>query len=390
MKIPKAIKIIIAIILVLIIAGILVLNYIYKNENNKTNEVEKNTTNLVQKNNSNGEIQTIEQNGETIKYKLFKPSFKKSQESTVDDYDFSQDMEYKDKIYHKKINSYSEYQEYKKIQEDILDMTEEDFSKYFMIVTAVENTDMLGLTVDKIENYEEGLYISLIKSPEEESIDSEKTCISYVIPRTMERTDIYCTRNLKEEEKDLSNEMQIANLDNETDSQMLNYQYKTEDYRELEKESNSPNATFTSSEQEWKDVINEDFVVTKDMPDINFENWKNIGDDFYILEIKEHSEYLKLMNTYNLKELSWYDFKYVYPTIIIRTNSDYTIDVGNIQKDETGKEYIPVSIGGILDVSENFKYPGIITILPNYRSLEENYIDIKLETRGEENDKIIN
>ena len=43
--------------------------------------------------------------------------------------------------------------------------------------------------------------------------------------------------------------MQIANLDNETDSQMLNYQYKTEDYRELEKESNSslPNIIHTLS-----------------------------------------------------------------------------------------------------------------------------------------------
>ena len=48
------------------------------------------------------------QKDETPKYEFrtFKPSFKSTSDSDYDDYDFTQDMTYMDKIYYKKINTY--------------------------------------------------------------------------------------------------------------------------------------------------------------------------------------------------------------------------------------------------------------------------------------------
>ena len=52
------------------------------------------------------------QKDETPKYEFrtFKPSFKSTSDSDYDDYDFTQDMTYMDKIYYKKINTYNEYE----------------------------------------------------------------------------------------------------------------------------------------------------------------------------------------------------------------------------------------------------------------------------------------
>ena len=84
----------------------------------------------------------IIQKDETPKYEFraFKPSFKSTSDSDYDDYDFTQDMTYMDKIYYKKINTYNEYEKEKAMWKDIIDMTESDFKDNFMVITAIENT----------------------------------------------------------------------------------------------------------------------------------------------------------------------------------------------------------------------------------------------------------
>ena len=76
-------------------------------------------------------------------------------------------MIYNEKIYYKKINDYSEYKVVKNRWEEIIDMQEEDFKNNFMIITAIENTSMQGLIVDKIEVDNDALYISLIREDAE-------------------------------------------------------------------------------------------------------------------------------------------------------------------------------------------------------------------------------
>ena len=61
-----------------------------------------------------------------------------------------------------------------------------------MVITAIENIDMAGLKVDNIETDEDTLYISLIK--DESIVDTDKTCISYILPRSLERENIKCIR----------------------------------------------------------------------------------------------------------------------------------------------------------------------------------------------------
>lgn len=123
-------------------------------------------------------------------YKSFKPTFKTSPESTGDDYDFTQDMIYRDGIYYKKLNDYEEYSKVKSRWNDILDMTKSDFENNFMVITAIENTSMLGLTVDKIETDNNNLYISLIHYEDGAEYNENETCISYIISRDMERENI--------------------------------------------------------------------------------------------------------------------------------------------------------------------------------------------------------
>jgi len=137
-------------------------------------------------------------------------------------------MIYNEKIYYKKINDYSEYKVVKNRWEEIIDMQEEDFKNNFMIITAIENTSMQGLIVDKIEVDNDALYISLIRE-DAENIEFEKyksgrgdfseeqikefkeldkkyerTCICYLIPRTME----------KENKMVINNKNDLINIEN--------------------------------------------------------------------------------------------------------------------------------------------------------------------------------
>ena len=250
----------------------------------------------------------------------------------------------------------------------------EDFENNFMVITAIENTSMVGLTLDKIDTDGKGLYISLIHYEDGVEYDENETCISIKISRDLEKENIYVTRNLRDNEKDMSEEMQLAEKNTAIEN-LPSFQYKDEYYRKAEKSSNS---ALRLIPPDWKDMISKNFTITKNMPEIDFSNWNDLGNDFYSIAITDYSEYLKLMNNYNAPKLTWFDFKYIYAIIVVRVNADNTIDIKDIES-ENGKSYLNVSIGGWLDVSEEFKYPAVCVAVPNYRSLESNFLNVRVK-----------
>lgn len=350
-------KILISLISVIIIALGITLFFTQNSNIQKS----QNSENLI----NNEEIKKYE-------YKAFNPSFENN-------YDFTQDMIYKDSIYYKKINNYEEYTTIKNRWNDIIEMKETDFENNFMVITAIENTSMLELTIDKVETDNNNLYISLIKYEDGQTHDKNETCISLKISREMERENIYATRNLRNSEKDMSNEMQVADELELLKSEKFSYQYKTEEYRNLDnKIKNTNNSSMSVVPQDWKDMKYKHFTIKKDTPEINFSNWSDLGNGFYSLAVTDYSEYLKLINNYDAPELKWIEFKYIYAIIIVRANSDNDITIDDtIKTDDDGNSYFSVGLGGMLDVSEEFKYPAICAVVPNYRSLSDNFLNVK-------------
>ena len=117
------------------------------------------------------------------KYKAFTVSFN-------NEFDLVKDMKYENKIYHKVITDYEDYYQFKQNGNDVVKMTIGEFDDYFMVITAIENVSMLGLTVDKV--YKDGfaLYIELNSFPKGTEYDKTKNGISIVIPKDMEMDNI--------------------------------------------------------------------------------------------------------------------------------------------------------------------------------------------------------
>ena len=163
----KSNKIIVGIILVITI--IICCTFIFfKIQNNQAN-------NSINRNglNTNDSISGNVEN--KYEYKAFKPRFYNSPSDTgANNYDFTHDMTYSNKIYYRKLNSYEEYKEVKTRWNDIIDMKEDDFQNYFMVITAIENTSMLGLTLDSIDTDDNNTYISLIHFKEGEEFDKDE------------------------------------------------------------------------------------------------------------------------------------------------------------------------------------------------------------------------
>ena len=315
-------------------------------------------------------------NDETPKYEFrtFKPSFKSTSDRDYDDYDFTQDMTYMDKIYYKKINTYDEYEKEKAMWNDIIDMAESDFKDNFMVITAIENTSMLGLTVEKLEADNNNLYISLIHYPDGVEYDENQTCISYKISRELERDNIYVVRNLRDTEKDMSDELKLIP---NSYSNFFKYSYKTKEYRENEKkQQNDPNSNLRLAQVDWQDYYGINFAIAKNTPEIDFSKWNDLGNGFYSIAITDYSDYLKMINNYNAPQIKWYEFEYIYAIIIVRTNTDNTILVEGIEE-EDGKSYLNVKTGGWLDVTEDFRYPAMYVAVPNYRSLENSFLNVR-------------
>lgn len=152
---------------------------LYINENK--NIVEISNTN-IQNNRTNYENENVKKLNNCI-YKHFKPTLENG-------YDYTQDMVYKDKIYYKLITDYDEYQSYKNRWNEICNMSKEDFDSKFMIITAIENTSMLGLTLSDIFVNNDTLYIDLDEYEDGEEYNKEETCISIVAPNTLKSNNV--------------------------------------------------------------------------------------------------------------------------------------------------------------------------------------------------------
>ena len=99
-------------------------------------------------------------------------------------YDYSQDMIYQNNFYYKKVMSYEEYEKCKGVWNDLVGMNEEDFNDNFVVIVAVENTSMLGLTVSDVSANDTTLYIKFKK---DENEDYNKTVTSIKISKNLDR-----------------------------------------------------------------------------------------------------------------------------------------------------------------------------------------------------------
>ena len=99
-------------------------------------------------------------------------------------YDYSQDMIYQNNFYYKKVMSYEEYEKCKGVWNDLVGMNEEDFKDNFVVIVAVENTSMLGLTVSDVSADDTTLYIKFKK---DENEDYDKTVTSIKISKNLDR-----------------------------------------------------------------------------------------------------------------------------------------------------------------------------------------------------------
>lgn len=293
----------------------------------------------------------------TYKYEAFVPSFVSSDNQQ---YDFTMDMKYKDNIYHRKINNYDEYKEVKDRWNNILDMTEEDFKTKFMVITAVENVSMIGLDVDEIACDNNNLYIAL-KHTINNDFDSKKSCISYILSRDYERENIIVTRNLLDEERDYSENMTISKRGSASENENSTYEYSYD-----EKNGLSP-----------KNFVAENFVIKKECPNIDFSNWKDLGNDYYSYEFTSTSKYLKFANQFGAPIVTWYDMKNAYVTIIVKKDSNSLIKVNDSIENIDGSNYLKVSDGGFADLSVEPKYMACAIILPNYRLKDKNKVIIE-------------
>lgn len=181
----------------------------------------------------------------------------------------------------------------------------------------------------------------------------------------------YLKDNVKKDTKNYNNNLKIA-YTNEKDKENSEFIYSEDT------EKNDYN---------WNEYIVENRTILKDMPEIDFRKFKELGNDFYCLKITDYETYNEYSENYNFKKLDEKDFNNIFAEIIIRKSSDNTIKCKDIIK---GYEYIeneenytlPITIGGWLDVSENFKYPCMVIYLPNY--MNKHYDDFYFKVMAQD------
>ena len=196
-------------IIILIIVVFIISIYFIKNNNNTINDTNTNNTIL---NSSSNNVYSIVLDEGTVKFKAFSPL---KNGYMVEGYDFMQDMIYQDKIYHKKISTYDGYLVYKERWNDIYELSKEDFDDYFMIITAIENTSMLGLTLSNIVEIDsDTLNLYLDEYSENTQYNEEETCISIIVPKNMDRENIIIERLTTAKTRNLySTNIPVSNSD---------------------------------------------------------------------------------------------------------------------------------------------------------------------------------
>lgn len=308
--------------------------------------------------------------------------------------------------YYKQINTYQEYLDFKALQPDIIEMDEKYFNEYFMIVTAPYSTSFIGTGLDRIDAFEDTLYISFKYTGDSEDLEvienpsttenkakmeqlvqkyDTNECISFMIPNTMKKEKIQLFTNLINEQKDFSNEVKIAYNDDyegyskeKKERSQVGFKYFDESSRKLLIENMQGNNAITEYNYNYKNSIAENFTITKDMPEIDFSSWENLGNDYYALRLTDYSEYKKLYDNFGIRKLTNNDFKNIFVTIIVRKNTDNSFSAEEVTVDANGVN-LNIKTGGLLDVTEEFKYPAMLVYTPNYMNLTESNLKISVD-----------
>ena len=308
--------------------------------------------------------------------------------------------------YYKLINTYQEYLDFKAIQPDIIEMDEKYFNEYFMIVTAPYSTSFIGTGLDRIDAFEDTLYISFKYTGDSEDLEvienpsttenkakmeqlvqkyDTNECISFMIPNTMKKEKIQLFTNLINEQKDFSNEVKIAYNDDyegyskeKKERSQVGFKYFDESSRKLLIENMQGNNAITEYNYNYKNSIAENFTITKDMPEIDFSSWENLGNDYYALRLTDYSEYKKLYDNFGIRKLTNNDFKNIFVTIIVRKNTENSFSAEEVTVDANGVN-LNIKTGGLLDVTEEFKYPAMLVYTPNYMNLTESNLKISVD-----------
>lgn len=127
------------------------------------------------------------------------------------EYNYNQDMLYSNSMYYKKIYTYDEYLESKKIWKNIVEMKQSDFEDSFIIIIAGENYDTMNLYVSDIYNDNQKLCIELRKRNTWE----DNTIISVKVPKALDTEKV--------EIKRIANEVNIANQTKDINALTENY-----------------------------------------------------------------------------------------------------------------------------------------------------------------------
>lgn len=106
-------------------------------------------------------------------------------------YDYSQDMQSADGLYYKKITTYEQYVEDLKKWNELVEMSEDDFKEYFVIVIAGENYSTTGLYIDGVTADENCTYVDLYAKDKWD----ESTVMSVKVLKNLERDNIVIRNN---------------------------------------------------------------------------------------------------------------------------------------------------------------------------------------------------
>ena len=236
-------------------------------------------------------------------------------------------FEYQDGIYYEKITDFEEYSEIKKSWTNMLDMSEDDFNNNFMIITTIENISMLGLTLDKVETSENTIYVSLIK---DEETNEENTAISIILPKSMDRENIICFRNYREDEKEYIEDLLVSYDYNEINpmDRFLFYDKTRFDngasYKLPSGELEKYKAGFSIGKYTDKKVKKDDF--------------EKFSDDIYYKKIEKYSDYIKYMNEYGLDDISWRLFNRLGGYIFVSNTKTVKINIEKL----TSEDYLEI------------------------------------------------
>lgn len=352
----KKIRILISAIIIVLIAILFVFAYI--------NETNKNNTNTEQISNNRSD-----KNINQCYYKSFDPIYN-------GDYNYFGEviskMENQDLIYNIKIDNFGEYRNYKEKWPEMIEISQQEFEKYYCVITAIENTSMQGLVVDNIEFEDDNLYISLIKGEDENAYN----CISYMIPRTFETGKIITVRNINESEKEYIAGMKIA-LSNvkQNNSEDNSIDYLTQEKIDL-------NAEPQNSNNYWQDELYFNYKITKDMEEPKWSEFTKLNNSgIYYLKIDKFSEYIKLKDKYNFRDLDYTDFKYMTPYLIIDRTIGATLSIsgkydGNnyINQEIVPRTYVVKDSDIINAISSNNEYDIMLILIPNNSQYENHFI----------------